>query len=185
MLIVDAQIHLWAADTPDRPWPPGGAQRAQKPYPVSKDMALAGMKEAGVDRAVIVPPSWEGERNDLALRGGASASRSIRGDGALSGGEAREPIARRGLHASARDARHALHVQYRRATALADRRNRRLALAGGRARGHSHDDVGLGPAARRRSHRRAPSRAQARHRPHGPAQWNEGPGCVRGPAGPL
>jgi len=67
MLIVDAQIHLWAADSPDRPWPPGGAQRAQKPYPVSKDMALGGMKEAGVDRAVIVPPSWEGERNDLAL----------------------------------------------------------------------------------------------------------------------
>ena len=67
MLIVDAQIHLWAADTPDRPWPPGGAQRAQKPYPVTKDMALAGMNEAGVDRAVIVPPSWEGERNDVAL----------------------------------------------------------------------------------------------------------------------
>ena len=67
MLVVDAQIHLWGADTPERPWPPGGAQRAQKPYPVTKDMALAGMKEAGVDRAVIVPPSWEGERNDLAL----------------------------------------------------------------------------------------------------------------------
>src|SRR5438128_2283112 len=67
MLIVDAQIHLWGADSSDRPWPPGGAQRAQKPYPVSKDMALGGMKEAGVDRAVIVPPSWEGERNDLAL----------------------------------------------------------------------------------------------------------------------
>jgi len=67
MLIVDAQIHLWAADTPARPWPPGGAQRAHQPYAVSKDMALAGMNEAGVDRAVIVPPSWEGERNDLAL----------------------------------------------------------------------------------------------------------------------
>ena len=67
MLIADAQIHLWAADRPDRPWPPGGAQRAHKPYPVDKDMALAGMKDAGVDRAVIVPPSWEGERNDLAL----------------------------------------------------------------------------------------------------------------------
>src|SRR5258705_7275953 len=67
MLIVDAQIHLWAADTPDRPWPPGGAQRAQKPYPVTRGLALAGMKEAGVDRAVIVPPSWEGEPNDLAL----------------------------------------------------------------------------------------------------------------------
>ena len=60
MLVVDAQIHLWAADTRDRPWPPDGAQRAHKPYPVGKDMALAAMKEAGVDRAVIVPPSWEG-----------------------------------------------------------------------------------------------------------------------------
>src|SRR5215813_9371997 len=67
MLVVDAQIHLWRADTPERPWPPGGAQRAQKPYPVTKDMALAGMKEAGVARVVIVPPSWEGDRNDLAL----------------------------------------------------------------------------------------------------------------------
>jgi L-fuconolactonase len=67
MLIADSQVHLWSADRPNRPWPPGGAQRAQKPYPVDKDMALAGMKEAGVDRAVIVPPSWEGERNDVAL----------------------------------------------------------------------------------------------------------------------
>jgi predicted TIM-barrel fold metal-dependent hydrolase len=67
MLIADAQIHLWAADRPDRPRPPGGAQRAQKPHPVNKDVALAGMKDAGVDRAVIVPPSWEGERNDVAL----------------------------------------------------------------------------------------------------------------------
>jgi predicted TIM-barrel fold metal-dependent hydrolase len=67
MLIVDAQVHLWAADRPDRPWSPGGARRAQKPYPVDRDMALEGMREAGVDRAVIVPPSWEGERNDVAL----------------------------------------------------------------------------------------------------------------------
>jgi len=67
MLIVDAQVHLWGADTPVRPWPPGEAQRAQKPYPVTKEMALDGMKEAGVDRVVIVPPSWEGDRNDLAL----------------------------------------------------------------------------------------------------------------------
>jgi predicted TIM-barrel fold metal-dependent hydrolase len=67
MLIVDAQVHLWGADTPARPWAPGEAHRAQKPYPVTKDMALDGMKEAGVDRVVIVPPSWEGDRNDLAL----------------------------------------------------------------------------------------------------------------------
>src|SRR3989442_12274244 len=68
MLIVDAQVHIWGADTRDRPWPPGRAHQAQKPYPVTRDLVLAGMKEAGVDRAVLVPPSWEGDRNDLALQ---------------------------------------------------------------------------------------------------------------------
>ncbi len=67
MLIADAQVHIWGADTPARPWPPGRAAQAQKPYPVTKDMILAGMNEAGVDRVVLVPPSWEGDRNDLAL----------------------------------------------------------------------------------------------------------------------
>src|SRR2546427_9155279 len=67
MQIVDAQVHIWGADTRDRPWPPGRAHQAQKPYPVTRDLVLAGMKEAGVDRAVLVPPSWEGDRNDLAL----------------------------------------------------------------------------------------------------------------------
>ena len=66
MLIVDAQVHLWGAATPDRPWP-GGRSQAQKPYPVTKDLILEGMTEAGVDRVVLVPPSWEGDRNDLAL----------------------------------------------------------------------------------------------------------------------
>ncbi len=67
MLIVDSQVHIWGADTPDRPWPPGRAHQAQKPYPVTRDMLLQGMDEAGVSRVVIVPPSWEGDRNDLAL----------------------------------------------------------------------------------------------------------------------
>ncbi len=67
MLIVDSQVHIWGADTPDRPWPPGRAHQAQKPYPVTREMVLAAMDEAGVSRAIIVPPSWEGDRNDLAL----------------------------------------------------------------------------------------------------------------------
>src|SRR5919205_1627399 len=67
MLIVDAQLHIWGADTPDRPWPPGRAAQAQKPYPVTKEMVLAAMDEAGVDRAVLIPPSWEGDYNDLVL----------------------------------------------------------------------------------------------------------------------
>jgi len=67
MLIADSQVHIWGADTPDRPWPPGRAHQAQKPYPVTQDMLLTAMDEAGVGRVVIVPPSWEGDRNDLAL----------------------------------------------------------------------------------------------------------------------
>lgn len=67
MPIVDAQVHIWGADTPGRPWPAGHAHRAHRPQPFSKDDLLAEMAVAGVDRAVIVPPSWEGDRNDLAL----------------------------------------------------------------------------------------------------------------------
>ncbi len=67
MLIADSQLHLWGADTPERPWQPGRAREAQKPYPIGKEALLFQMDLAGVERAVIVPPSWEGDRNDLAL----------------------------------------------------------------------------------------------------------------------
>ena len=43
MLIVDAQVHIWAADTPERPWPPGHAHRAHRPVPFSKDDLLREM----------------------------------------------------------------------------------------------------------------------------------------------
>lgn len=67
MYIVDSQLHIWTASTPERPWPPGMESVVHRPVPFSKDDALREMKAAGVDRAVIVPPWWEGERNDLAL----------------------------------------------------------------------------------------------------------------------
>src|SRR5678815_3064244 len=67
MQIVASQVHLWGRDTPDRPWPAGRAAQAQKPYPVTKEALLLQMDLAKVDRIVLVPPSWEGDRNDLAL----------------------------------------------------------------------------------------------------------------------
>jgi L-fuconolactonase len=67
MLIVDSQVHIWAADAPERPWPSGRAHQAHRPQPFSKDDLLEEMDGAGVSRVVIVPPSWEGDRNDLAL----------------------------------------------------------------------------------------------------------------------
>jgi len=67
MMIADAQVHVWGADTPERPWPPGRAAQAHRPTPFGHEELLARMDEAGVARAIIVPPSWEGDRNDLAL----------------------------------------------------------------------------------------------------------------------
>ena len=65
MMIVDAQVHIWGANTPERPWP--ARHQPHQPQPITQDDLLKEMKAAGVDRVVIVPPSWEGERNDLAL----------------------------------------------------------------------------------------------------------------------
>jgi predicted TIM-barrel fold metal-dependent hydrolase len=72
MKIIDSQVHVWIPETPDRPWPKGGAARAQLPYALDYPRLLTMMDEAGVDRALLVPPSWEGNRNDHALAGAAA-----------------------------------------------------------------------------------------------------------------
>ena len=65
MLIADGQVHIWAASTPERPWPARHAPH--RPVPLGAEDCLKEMAAAGVDRAVLVPPSWEGERNDLVV----------------------------------------------------------------------------------------------------------------------
>jgi predicted TIM-barrel fold metal-dependent hydrolase len=63
-LIVDAQIHMWPANRPDRPWAPGTKPQLPEPFTIERVVPL--MDEAGVDRVVIVPPTLEGERIDYA-----------------------------------------------------------------------------------------------------------------------
>ena len=63
--IVDAQVHLWKAETPDWKWVPGRRPQLPEPFTIEKLVPL--MDEAGVDRVVVVPPSWPGDRNDYAL----------------------------------------------------------------------------------------------------------------------
>ena len=57
-IIVDSQIHIWKAESPDFPWIPG--VKPQLPEPFTYERALKLMDEAGVHRAVIVPAglSW-------------------------------------------------------------------------------------------------------------------------------
>jgi predicted TIM-barrel fold metal-dependent hydrolase len=64
-MIVDSQVHIWGANTPERPW--RAAAHAQRATPVTAEEVLGWMDEGGIDRAIIVPPSWEGDRNDLAI----------------------------------------------------------------------------------------------------------------------
>jgi predicted TIM-barrel fold metal-dependent hydrolase len=67
MFITDAQAHIWGEESPDRPWVDGGKARAHRPTPWTAEEVLAEMDAAGVDRCLLVPPSWQGDRNDLAL----------------------------------------------------------------------------------------------------------------------
>jgi predicted TIM-barrel fold metal-dependent hydrolase len=61
MQVVDAQIHLWSGGKP------GNANHRQVAS-YSKDDALREMKEAGVDAALIHPPtSWDPNANELAV----------------------------------------------------------------------------------------------------------------------
>jgi predicted TIM-barrel fold metal-dependent hydrolase len=64
-MIVDAQVHLWTAETPEWRWVPGRPPQLPEPFTIDKLVPL--MDEAGVDRVVVVPPSWPGDRNDYGL----------------------------------------------------------------------------------------------------------------------
>jgi predicted TIM-barrel fold metal-dependent hydrolase len=81
MIITDAQVHVWEAHRPDRPWPaahraspafvavPGA--RPHRAEPIGADEMVSMMDAAGVARAVIVPPSPVGDCNDTALEAAA------------------------------------------------------------------------------------------------------------------
>jgi L-fuconolactonase len=45
-----------------------GPERAHLPVPLDAETVMKMMDEAGVDRAILVPPSLEGDRNDLCLK---------------------------------------------------------------------------------------------------------------------
>jgi predicted TIM-barrel fold metal-dependent hydrolase len=62
--IVDGQVHLWKANSPDWPWDPGVTPQLPEPFTIERLVPM--MDQAGVDRVVIVPPAVN-DRNDYAL----------------------------------------------------------------------------------------------------------------------
>ncbi len=64
MFIADAQVHIWTDNSPERPW----SGKAHKPVALTAERLTEEMKVAGVSRAVLVPPSWDDNRNDLVAK---------------------------------------------------------------------------------------------------------------------
>ena len=58
MPIVDAQVHLWGKGTTLPP---------HRATPYLADEALRDMDAAGVDRAVLHPPSWDADSTELSV----------------------------------------------------------------------------------------------------------------------
>ncbi|WP_250437242.1 amidohydrolase family protein [Caballeronia sp. ATUFL_F2_KS9A] len=58
MQIVDAQVHAW---------PDGESTGHHRRTPITKDVLESEMKQAGVARAVLVPPLWDARRNAYSL----------------------------------------------------------------------------------------------------------------------
>lgn len=67
MIIIDAQVHIWGPETPDKPWATVNASKPHRPEPLGHEELLREMHGAGVDRVIVVPPTWEGDRNDVSL----------------------------------------------------------------------------------------------------------------------
>ena|ERR1035437_3946498 len=63
MFIADAQVHVWGPNTPERPWRAG--QHPHRDVPFGAEDLLREMNAAGVHRAIVVPPYWDADRNDL------------------------------------------------------------------------------------------------------------------------
>ena len=64
MTTTDAQLHVWEADRPDRPW--NHPHTPQLPEPFTYQDAIAMLDANGIDRAVLVPPLVSGFNNTTA-----------------------------------------------------------------------------------------------------------------------
>jgi len=75
MLICDTQVHIWAEQSPERPWAAGGPELHLRMGHREKAIGYEELKDlmdaAGVDRALICPPTWDCDRNDLGLAAAA------------------------------------------------------------------------------------------------------------------
>ena len=67
MMIIDSQVHIWGPETPEKPYSTENSAKPHRPVPLSHEELLREMDGGGVARCVLVPPTWEADRNDTSL----------------------------------------------------------------------------------------------------------------------
>ena len=67
MFIIDSQVHISAPETPEKPYAKENASPPHPAGPLGHDELLREMDGAGVTRCILVPPTWEADRNDTSL----------------------------------------------------------------------------------------------------------------------
>ncbi len=92
--VADAQVHVWLDSTPERPWPPAEIPPQRTPALTVAELTRE-MDAAGVDAALLVPPTWEGPRNDYVLAAAAAEPERFR---ALCRVDPRDPVDVATLH---------------------------------------------------------------------------------------
>ena len=156
MQIIDAQVHIWGSGTPS------GHHRQTSVY--TAEELIAEMDEAGVNGAVLHPPSWDNGSNELAVEAARKYPDRfcILGWFPLDEPEQRKRIEtwkqRPGMLGSA------LVADARRSGELARGRHDGLAVAGGGECRHAGRDHGLALPAAVQADRRAASEPEADHR---------------------
>jgi L-fuconolactonase len=63
-MIIDSQVHIWKANTPERPW---SYNTPHLESPFGYEDLVKEMKVADVDGAILIPPGLEGDRLDFVL----------------------------------------------------------------------------------------------------------------------
>ena len=123
MMTADSQVHVWPADRPDRPLVRDGRENSPYRY----EQLVADMDRAGIDCAVLVPPSIEGNRNYYALEAVEAypGRLAVMGRFPLKTDESCDLIAGGG---AARHARHAAEFPPRHRHGRGSPRHRRLVL---------------------------------------------------------
>ena len=67
MMIIDSQVHIWAPETAEKPYAQENASPPHRAMALGHDELLREMDGAGVSRCILVPPTWEADRNDTSL----------------------------------------------------------------------------------------------------------------------